>query len=227
MYRETQMFCSQCGLSVQEHIKSCAACGAPLTAGSKAKEKAKVAMLDAWGTFKLLAKNPVGGLKDAFDGLGSARALGAGVAFGAFFALCFTIGVKNLPFGGYIREYESISAYIRTFIVGIIPFLTMTLASFAATKVASGQASTSSSAFTSGVALIPLGVLFIFAALLGRGNLEVILAIFIVALCLTIITLYAGLTRICAVSDRAVVLCVPSVILLSAWLAKVVYLAVF
>ena len=54
----------------------------------QAKEVALAAGTDALKAFKTLARNPVGGLRAAFEALGPNRAMQAGIVFAILFALC-------------------------------------------------------------------------------------------------------------------------------------------
>jgi hypothetical protein len=50
-------------------------------------------------------------------------------------------------------------------------------------------------------------------------------ALSVFALCLTVLMLFAGCTRISAISERLATISVPLMLLLSGWLTKVVYAA--
>jgi hypothetical protein len=63
------------------------------------------------------------------------------------------------------------------------------------------------------------------AAVLGFGNIEVIALFTFFAICVTIVMLFAGLTRICKTSERSATLAVPLMLIASTWLSKVIYAA--
>ena len=55
--------------------------------------------------------------------------------------------------------------------------------------------------------------------------MEVIGALSIFALCLTILMLFAGCTRITMMSERLATIAVPLMLMLSAWFTKIIYAA--
>jgi hypothetical protein len=60
---------------------------------------------------------------------------------------------------------------------------------------------------------------------LGVANLEIISVLFLAAICASILMLFTGLTRICKVSDRAATLGIPCILIVTAWLSKVILAA--
>ncbi len=55
--------------------------------------------------------------------------------------------------------------------------------------------------------------------------MEVIGALAVFALCLTILMLFAGCTRISKVSERLATIAVPLMLILSGWITKIIYAA--
>jgi hypothetical protein len=74
----------------------------------------------------------------------------------------------------------------------------------------------------SGAALLPIGLLSPVVPLLGLGNLEAILFLYLVTLCLTILILNSAFTRVIKLSDRGSILAIPCSLALTLWLSKVV-----
>ncbi|MDO8680546.1 MAG: hypothetical protein Q7R30_18675 [Acidobacteriota bacterium] len=74
-------------------------------------------------------------------------------------------------------------------------------------------------------ALAPLSAATMLAGLIGVGNIEIVVLMFFFALAYLVLMLYAGLTSIGAMTERAGAPAVPAAILLSAWLCKVVFAA--
>ena len=56
--------------------------------------------------------------------------------------------------------------------------------------------------------------------------MEVIAVFTLVAVCLTILMLFAGLTRICKLSERSATIAVPLMLIASAWFSKIIYTAI-
>jgi len=195
---------------------------APNPAGVAA-EKIKAASSDAWEALKLFALNPVAGLSVAFDSLGQARAFGVGIAFGATFALCVVLAAyRLLPEWGRPHGF---TGFIKILVVAVVPVISLFGANVVARKAFRGKGGFGHDSFISGASLLPLGCVNLLAAILGFGNIEVIALFTLFAICLTILMLFAGLTRICKTSERAATLAVPLVLIVSAWLSKVIYAA--
>jgi hypothetical protein len=75
--------------------------------------------------------------------------------------------------------------------------------------------------------LLPSGVLVLAAALLGAANVEVILVLSLFALTYSILMLYAGCSRIGGISEAGAAPAVPIILLVSAWLTKIIVVALW
>jgi len=225
------MFCSKCGASNDNDAKVCTSCNLAFDAkgfqGEKTKEQVKAAMGDAWATFKALGLDPVGGLLNAYEGLGKVRSLGVGVAFGLAFALCFIISVYQIPYFKFLPNMSGIGGFIKLFIVGFVPFVALTAACIAGEKIGHGKGGIPSNGFIAGVALLPLGLVFLIASVVGVANIEVIGTIAIVGMCMTVLTLFAGLTRIGGVTEKVASISVPLMLIVSVWISKVILVSIF
>src|ERR1035441_5210222 len=98
-----------------------------------------------------------------------------------------------------------------------VPFVCMAGASALARLVFRGKGGLSNDSFISGAAVLPLGCVPLLSSILGAGNIEVIGALMVFALCLTILMLFAGCTRIPMMSERMATIAVPLMLMLSAW----------
>ena len=220
------MFCKKCGAQIQENATTCPSCSA-LVEGSNlvatAAENVKAASIDAFEAFKLFASNPVGGLSGAFERLGQKRAFGVGLIFGAIFALCVLFGIyRLLPEWGRPHGF---SGFIKILVVSVVPFVSLFGAIVVARMSFRGEGGFGNDSFISGASLLPFGCVFLLASILGAGNIEVISVLTLFAVCLTILMLFAGLTRICKLSEQAATIAVPLVLLASGWLSKIIYAA--
>jgi len=223
------MFCPKCGVSNSAGAMSCSSCSNPLAQSNagfqadKAKEQVKVALGDAKATVMSLGLDPVGGLLGAYQGLGKTRALGVGVAFGLVFALCVVFAIHQIPF---FRLYANLTGtngfggFIKLLVAGFVPFVALTVAGLIGEKAGGGKGDVASDAFIAGVALLPLGIVFLAATLLGIDNISIVGTIAIVGFCLTVLILFAGLTRIGEVSEKAASYAVPLMLVASVWLSK-------
>lgn len=232
------MFCSKCGAKNVEGAEACVACGVALASGNAAnsfnaargiaKEQVTEAVDASWATLKVLGLDPVGGLLKAYNSLGDQRAVGVGVAFGLIAAVCFVIVVA---FSNVLRNFgadpESFGEYLKLLIIGATPFAALAISCFIGQKVGSGSGGVASNLFMSGVALLPFAVLCLCASILGAGNIEILVVLFVIALCLQVMILFAGLTRIGGVTEKAASYLVPTMLIITGWLTKTILVAIF
>jgi hypothetical protein len=220
------MFCQKCGSQVPENATTCSNCSALVAAPSVAAVAAhqvEAASKDAWWAFKLFVPDPVPGLSAAFAALGQRRALGAGITFGAAFALCFLLaGYRVLPDW---NKPPGFIGFIKMLLVAIAPVLSLFAASVLARKVFRGAGGFADDSFISGAACLPFGCIALLAAILGPGNMELIAPCALFAGCVTILMLFGGLTRIGKISERGATLAVPLILIATTWLSKVTYIA--
>lgn len=220
------MFCQKCGTQIPENAVACSSCGVSAAAPNPtalAADKVKVASKDALQAFKLFASNPVAGLSVAFESLGQSRALGVGITFGALFSLCVLFGVYRL-LGEWGRPH-GFSGFIKILVVAVVPFISLFGASVLGRKAFRGEGGFGHDSFIAGASLLPFGFVALLAGILGLGNIEVIAVFTLFAICLIILMLFAGLTRICKLSERAATIAVPLMLIASAWLTKIIYTA--
>jgi hypothetical protein len=222
--RRRYMFCVNCGTAMDGSVAACATCGGAnsqlKSASREVGKKVKAASSDAFGAFKAMAVNPVGGLQTAFDSLGKERAMAAGIVFGAAFAgilvLSFTIAL------GKADLRPSLRGLFGMLILGIVPFLAIAGSSTIARKVFRGGGSLHSDVFISGSSLLPIGLLILSVGFLGAVNFEVIAILSVFALCYAINMLFVGSTRLSGVPEAFVTPAVAVMLLLALWLSKII-----
>lgn len=178
---------------------------------------------DALSAFKMFASNPVPGLSTTYDSLGSARALGVGIVFGTVFAVALLIGIYR--FAPAWARPQGVGGFLKIAFVAVVPYLSLFAASALVRMGFRGQGSFGSDGFTAGAALLPFGVVALLVALLGSSNLEIVAIAALFAVCVTILMLFAGLTRINKTSERAATFAVPLMVMASAWFSKIIYTA--
>jgi hypothetical protein len=182
-----------------------------------AAEKAKEASKDALAAFKTLATSPVVGMAPAFNGLGPARAMGAGIAFGVVSALLLVF-VSYRMTSGY--EHNA-GFFFKSLLASLVPFVSLVAATFGARMVFGGQGGINHDCFVAGASMLPLVLVFLVTFILGPQNYQIIGVCFIFGICLTVLMLFAGLTRISGISEKAATFAVPCVVLISIVLSKV------
>ncbi len=224
------MFCQKCGTVLADTATACLSCSTPLVslAGSPgpgaAAETVRSAGRDALAAMKALAGNPVGGLAPACEALGEARALRAGVALGVVSLACFLLGGYFLlpPFMKEdLFEFLGFVGVMKCLLFGLVPFLCTTAGSLVVRKLFHGQGALGGDCFLAGAALLPASAAMLLSGMIGLANFEAVGVLAVFAGSIGTLMLFAGYTRIAKLSERAATIGVPLVILLSAWLAKV------
>jgi len=220
------MFCKQCGAQVEDSDAACPKCSTPTGAANPAAavtDKVKAASKDSLQAFLKFATDPVAGLAVAYESLGTARAFNVGISFGSVFSLCLLVAAYRL-----IPEFfrpPGFGGFIRLLVCSVVPFVCLAGAGALARLAFRGKGGLSNDSFIAGAALLPLGCVLLLSGLLGAGNLEVIGALNVFAICLTILMLFAGCTRITMISERLATIAVPVMLMLSAWFTKIIYAA--
>jgi hypothetical protein len=220
------MFCQQCGAELSADTMACA-CGAAVTeTGPKilAAEVAKAASKDSILAFKLFASNPVPGLPAAFASLGGARALHVGITFGVVSSLCVLVGAYRLLSNW--GAPHGVGGFLKALICALVPFVSLAAAGALVRAVAHGKGGLAADAFIAGASLLPFGIAVLAGSLLGLGNLEFIGVLFLFAICLAILMLFAGYTQIAGLSERAATACLPLALIGSGWLSKIMFAAI-
>lgn len=224
------MFCQHCGTAVAADGPVCGGCGASMPTRVDVAGQLKAVSADALGAFKTFATNPVGGLQQAYQGLGPRRAMFAGIAFGVVYDLCAMIGgyiLARRSLGAFASSVDDMSAktLFKLFILGFVPLLAFVGASYVTRKVFRGAGAIEGDFFLSGAALLPAAFLFLAAAIVGLGNFEIVFILSVFALCYTILILFTGATRISGLSESAAVPAVGLMIVVTMWIAKVIFTA--
>lgn len=233
------MFCQSCGTQLAEGATPCVKCGyEPPSAGAAVaadiSSQVKASSKDAAGVLRQLALDPVGGLSEAFTGLGTDRALSAGVALCVAFALCasggLTMAMSRLEgmasaiigsYSGLIVGQQGLSSFLKTAGQLLVVPVAIVVVSMVLRRIAGARAPVAADIFTAGAALAPLGAAALLAGILGAGNIEIVLLLVFFALTLLVLMLYAGFTKVGGMTERAAAPAVPAALLLAAWLCKV------
>jgi hypothetical protein len=224
------MFCQKCGTVLADTATACLSCSTPIVpAGlhpggtSPAAETVRSASKDALAAFRSLAGNPVGGLVPAYQALGEARAVRAGVAFGLVSLASFLLGGYLLlpPFMKEdLFEFLGFGGVMKCLLFALIPFLCTAAGSLAVRKGFGGRGGLGSDAFVAGASLLPASLCMLAGGLVGLEHYQAIGVLTVVAGCTGTLMLFAGYTRVAKLGERAATIAVPLVILLTVWLAK-------
>lgn len=221
------MFCPKCGTQLPDGSVACSSCGTTFAApragaaAAVASVRVKAASADAFGAFKSFMGNPVGGLADAYNSLGPGKALGVGITFGIVFAVCMLLSMYRVV-PEFLRP-TGVGGFLKLVVVAVVPFVALFVATLAVRTVFRGEGTIGSDSFLSGASLLPLGIIALIASILGPSNWNVIQFLAIFSISITILMLFAGLTRIYKISERMATIAVPIMLLITAFLSQTIY----
>jgi hypothetical protein len=184
------------------------------------QDTVKATLKDALQGLKMFAINPVGGVPAFFNGLGVQRALAVGITFALFYVLSFLFGIGSL-LGDVVGEAN----FMKLAFAAALTVASIAGASFGTRKVFRGSGSIEGDVFIAGVSLLPTAFLILLSILLGVDNIELIAVLAVIAVTYTILMVYTGCTEISGIPETAAALAVSVMILLSAWLLKVLVFA--
>jgi len=237
------MFCKSCGRALAENLRFCDGCGADVNGGGavaaiplsqQLKSEVRARSLDAWQGVKLFAKSPVGGLAESFAMFDDRRAIQVGIVFAIVYELALLLGGLILKskaaalLGGILPIGELTAAQMfKMLFLGLVPFASLIGAGALARAMFRGKGRFAGDVYTAGAALLPSGFLVLAASLLGAANFEVIFILVLFALTYSILMLYAGCSRIGGISEAGAAPAVPIILLLSAWITKIIVTAVW
>ena len=119
--------------------------------------------------------------------------------------------------------HEIISLWKLT-VVAFTPWLAIAISCTLARKLFGGEERhLEGDVFVAGVTLLPFSFLILLTGFLGYDHWEILATFYVFALCYTILLLYRGLTTVSGIRDMAAAFCVAPVIVLSGYLAKLVF----
>jgi hypothetical protein len=236
------MFCVSCGAALADGLRFCDGCGtevnrtAPAAAAltDQIGREVKARSRDAWQGIKLFARSPVGGLPESFSLFDERRAIQVGIAFAVLYEITlFLAGLifrsKTETLLGVMLPIGELTAtqLLKLVVLGLVPFASLVMAGTLARHIFRGEGPFAGDVYTAGAVLLPSGFLALLAALLGAANVEVILVLALFALTYSILMLYAGCSRIGGISEAGAAPAVPIILLASAWITKIIVVAVW
>jgi hypothetical protein len=230
------MYCADCGTDLGGQPSACPQCGRePQQRGgavvAELGKQLKASSRDAAGALRSFGVDPVGGLAPAFSRLGPERAGAAGVALCVAFALAGALGIalgarRWLGAWGEFVSIDGAGLFFKALLGLIVIPAALTAVGLAVRKVLGKPASgLAGDAFTAGAALVPMGLAMLLGGVLGAGNVEIALLLYLFALSYLVLLLYSGLTGVGGLSPRAAAPAVPVMLVLAGWLSKVVFAA--
>ncbi len=193
---------------------------------------ARDAGLQAWSALRRLALDPVGGLDSAYTAIGDAGALRVGIIFGIFSVFAFMLGgylfLKSIMesiqamFGGMGTTSGldmDFGSFVKLVIFAATPFVCATACSIGVRKGLGSRGGIGGDCFIVGTAMLPLSLWAILGGMFGVQHYNIVSVLTVFAMCIGILILFTGYTRIDNVAIPAATYLVPTVIIVSLWLA--------
>ncbi|HEV7765836.1 MAG TPA: hypothetical protein VGQ76_12600 [Thermoanaerobaculia bacterium] len=179
----------------------------------------KEASSDALGATKRIASDPIAGIAASFAALGAQRAQAAGFAFGLAFAI-LTALASTLA-AAKLGADSALKLALSVFLVSLVPFVALTLTSAGARRILGGAGTWNADVFVAGIALQPIGIFFVLAAILGGANWQVIAVLSFVAWTYMLCILFSGSTRLVGIPERFAPPAISVMLLAAIWSTKI------
>ncbi len=235
------MYCDRCGTLIPEESASCGKCGRPVRAAAPAeaaaaiKEETGVALRDALAIAKVVLVDPVGALRPTFDRLGVRKATAAGLALCVLFATAAAVGIRMVAssgVGGFLGAMVfgggvGVGGFLRIVLAALVIPTALVVVSRGLFVLVGRRGPFGAELFSTGAALTPLGFAVLAAGILGAGNLEVIALLIFFGMVYLVLMLFRGLTELGGLSLKSAAPSLPLLLLTSAWLSKVAFVAIF
>ncbi len=226
-------FCVKCGSALTAGQAFCPSCGAALASGSllasELGQRIATSSADAFRAVRRLATDPVSGLAGAYDALGESRAQAAGVALCALFAIVSATGIlfgERRWFGTLLTNApEGAVGFLKLFLALLILPAVMTAITFILRKMLRAAPGWTADVFTCGAALTPMALVTLLSGVVAASSVELIVVLFTFGWIYLLIMLFAGISRLGALTERTAAPVLPVVVLLTGWLSKVIFTA--
>jgi hypothetical protein len=173
-----------------------------------------------------LLTNPVGGMFPAYQQLGSKQAGGVGAVFIAVYAIIALLLVYMTKTFGIIRPGD-FGGFLKLFFTILACCLTWAAAMFIMRLINRREGDIGGEVFVAGAISLVWAVDLLLCNILGFGNIEVLAIIFLVSICIIVLQVFVGLTRISGLDERMGTFMVPVVIVAACWLSKIIFMAVY
>jgi hypothetical protein len=193
---------------------------------SQAMEKVSEAVQHAKSVWLNLLSNPVGGLLPAYQQLGAKKAGGAGAVFIAAFTIIALLLVYMTKTGELIRP-DDFGGFIKLLFTILACCLTWAAAMVIVRLLNRRDGEIDGEVFVAGTISLVGAVDLLLFSILGLGNPEVLAIVFLVSLCVVVLQVFVGLTRISGLDERIGTFMVPVVLVAAVWLSKIIFMAVY
>jgi hypothetical protein len=172
----------------------------------QAKEAALAASTDAVKAFKVLMKNPVGGLREAYETLGPTSAMGVGIVFAAAAVLLAMVGFFLLY--SVVPISLGFAFYLKLFLVAVIAIGIAIGGCAAVQAIFKGEGGIQAPVFIAGASHLPGGLAILLIGLFVKAPM-VAEAVQVFGMTTVAIMLYSGCTTLLRVREVAATIVVP------------------
>jgi hypothetical protein len=195
-------------------------------------EISKTAVLDTWGVFKLIWKDPANGFQDALATLGDDRAFNTGIALSILFVLACWIAILKVAafvlafagaFGSDFSGQFDISIHLRIILSATIPVLGAIAVFWGIKKIFKGTGNYKQFTFITGVALAPITLFLLLLWLFGVGATDLITLLSLFCFTTFILLLNAALIGVLRLSSRNALLLVPLLLVADTFITRVAF----
>ena len=173
-----------------------------------------------------LLTNPVGGMFPAYQQLGSKQAGGVGAVFIAVYTIIALLLVYMTKTFGIIRPSD-FGGFLKLLFTILACCLTWAAAMFIMRLINRREGDIGGEVFVAGTISLVWAVDLLLFNILGFGNVEVLAIILLVSICVIVLQVFVGLTRISGLDERMGTFMVPVVIVAACWLSKIIFMAVY
>lgn len=200
---------------------------------------------DGINVYETFIGSVVGRWSSIFIGCTREAAWKFGISCAVVSILCIAIGIgislhkmaellsPLSSLGNFAGEEASIDSgssfsteqILNLLVVAFLPFISISISSAIMRKLFShsDDGSFADDVFIAGVSLLPLSGYALIGSYLGLANFEVAIILLIFALSYTLILLYNGYTIVGHIKSTAAALAVPTTLLLSTWITKIIF----
>jgi hypothetical protein len=213
-------------VSVVSTVETSNATAQSPSAPSPTMSKVSEAVQHARGVWLNLLGNPVGGMFPAYQQLGAKRAGGAGCVFISAFTIIALLLVYTTKIFGIIRPSD-FGGFIELLFTTLACCFTWAAAMFMMRLINRREGDIGGEIFVAGTILLVWAVDLVLFNILGFGNMEVLAIILLVSICIVVLQVFVGLTRISGLDERVGTFMVPMVIVGACWLSKIIFMAVY
>jgi hypothetical protein len=174
-----------------------------------------------------IAVNPVANLSQVRGALGIHQAVGVGVVFAIVATVCMTLGLHlifDTVFGFAYRP--SVKPIVQLFGASMASFASLAVMHFAARTIFDGDSDYGTDVLVAGTALLPTSQAVLFIGLIGISYYRVAGVLGVFAVCYVVLILYTGCSRLANLSEAVSAPLIPVILILSGWLAQVLFGAI-